>query len=377
MEKRDIRIDFLRGCALLMIFVDHVPNNPLTLLAVRSFAFSDAAELFFFLSGFVAAMVYGRVLDRQGFLNGAARVWRRGWDIYAAQMVLLVFVVASVCAIAEAFPASGYLHYFRTEAFVLQTEPTLLQSLILRFQPQYLDILPVYAVFFAFLPFVLVALRRAPGTVLLVSFLIYLGTQLFGWNFTTHPGGEGWFFDPLAWQFLLVTGAAFGLGAMDRYKPLLLRREVLVCCGIVAALVAVMQFSASANALFPAFPSLYFVKLHVDKMFLEPGRLVSFFALAILTMRWMPAAARMARSAAVDAVARLGRHSLAIFCIGTLLALPGHVLWLEAGNSMTLQVVFSLAGIAVLLGTAWLLDWTKQAAGLAVPMAEPGRSAAA
>ena len=34
MEKRDIRIDFLRGVALLMMFADHVPNNPFSLATI-------------------------------------------------------------------------------------------------------------------------------------------------------------------------------------------------------------------------------------------------------------------------------------------------------------------------------------------------------
>ena len=46
MSNRDLRIDFLRGLALLMIFVDHSPWNPLTILTVRTWSFGDAAELF-------------------------------------------------------------------------------------------------------------------------------------------------------------------------------------------------------------------------------------------------------------------------------------------------------------------------------------------
>jgi len=373
MEKRDIRIDFLRGSALMMMFADHVPSNPLTLATLQSFAFSDAAELFFFLSGFVAAMVYGRSLDTRGFMAAAARIWRRAWDIYAAQMVLLFFFVAEICAIAAVLPDTGYLHYFRVEAFVAQTETTLVQSLMLRFQPQYLDILPLYTVFFALLPLLLAALRRGPWMVLLASSLLYLGTQVFGWNATTHPDGEGWFFDPFAWQFVFVIGAAFGSGQMNRYKPLLLSRPVLVGAGVMAFAAAAMQFTNALHALIPAFPTLFLIDLPIEKTVLEPVRLVSFFALVILTARWMPAAASMARFALVRALARCGRHSLAIFCMGVLLAVPGHVLWMEAGQSRMLQLVFNLAGMGVLIAAAWLLEWTKVGARSIVALPEPER----
>jgi hypothetical protein len=373
MEKRDIRIDFLRGTALMMIFADHIPKSLLSLATLQSFAFADAGELFFFLSGFVAAMVYGRTLDRRGFLAGAARTWRRAWDIYAAQMVLLFFFVAEICAIASLLPQTGYFKYFRVDAFITHTETTVIQALMLRFQPTYLDILPVYTVFFGVLPFILVALKRGPWLVLLASFLLYVGTQLYGWNATTHPNGDGWFFDPFAWQLMMVTGAAFGSGQMNRYKPLLFSRPVLIGSAVLAAIAAAMQFTNNLHALFAAIPTLFLVHFPVAKTMLEPARLVSFFAVAILAARYMPDAARMARFAAVRALARCGRHSLAIFCMGILLAIPGHVLWLEAGRSLTLQVLFSAAGMMLMIATAWLLDWIKEGQHTIVPMPEAER----
>jgi len=41
---RDHRIDFFRGLALIFIFWDHVPHNPLGQITLRNFGFSDAAE---------------------------------------------------------------------------------------------------------------------------------------------------------------------------------------------------------------------------------------------------------------------------------------------------------------------------------------------
>ena len=51
---RDHRIDFFRGLALVFIFWDHIPGNPLANLTVRNFGFSDAAEIFVFLAGYAA-----------------------------------------------------------------------------------------------------------------------------------------------------------------------------------------------------------------------------------------------------------------------------------------------------------------------------------
>ena len=47
--------DVFRGLALLMIFIDHIPGNVLSLIAKisRNFGFSDAAEIFVLLAAFI------------------------------------------------------------------------------------------------------------------------------------------------------------------------------------------------------------------------------------------------------------------------------------------------------------------------------------
>ena len=57
--KRIDGIDFWRGLALLTIFIDHVPENIFQHVTQQNFGFSDAAELFVFLSGVSVALAYG------------------------------------------------------------------------------------------------------------------------------------------------------------------------------------------------------------------------------------------------------------------------------------------------------------------------------
>ena len=52
-------IDFWRGFALLTIFIDHLPENIFQRVTQGNFGFSDAAELFVFLSGASVALAYG------------------------------------------------------------------------------------------------------------------------------------------------------------------------------------------------------------------------------------------------------------------------------------------------------------------------------
>jgi hypothetical protein len=76
-SKRDPRIDVLRGIALLMIFVDHIPGNTLGLVTLHNFGFADAAEVFVLLAGMSSMFAYGRVFERDGALGGLRRIiWR-------------------------------------------------------------------------------------------------------------------------------------------------------------------------------------------------------------------------------------------------------------------------------------------------------------
>src|SRR6266487_3947919 len=68
--KRIDGIDFWRGFALLTIFIDHVPENIFQHVTQKNFGFSDATELFVFLSGVSVALAYGT-----RFFDGAAALW--------------------------------------------------------------------------------------------------------------------------------------------------------------------------------------------------------------------------------------------------------------------------------------------------------------
>src|SRR6187455_1139470 len=82
--ERDLRLDLFRGIALWLIFLDHIPTNIVNWVTIRNYGFSDAAEIFVFISGYTAAFVYGRAMAERGTVVATARVWRRAWQVYVA-----------------------------------------------------------------------------------------------------------------------------------------------------------------------------------------------------------------------------------------------------------------------------------------------------
>src|SRR5512147_284858 len=82
--ERDLRLDLFRGLALWLIFLDHIPSNIMSWITIRNYGFSDATEIFVFISGYTAAFVYGRSMLQAGCGVATARIMRRVWQIYVA-----------------------------------------------------------------------------------------------------------------------------------------------------------------------------------------------------------------------------------------------------------------------------------------------------
>jgi hypothetical protein len=66
--ERDLRLDLYRGLGLWMIFLDHIPDDVVGWLTLRNYGFSDAAEFFVFISGYLAGYIYGPVIQTGNFL---------------------------------------------------------------------------------------------------------------------------------------------------------------------------------------------------------------------------------------------------------------------------------------------------------------------
>ena len=79
---RDPRIDFFRGLALYMIIVDHVVGDPLARFTYQRVGFSDAAEIFVYLSGLACGIAYSRTLARDGWSALRSIITRRAARIY-------------------------------------------------------------------------------------------------------------------------------------------------------------------------------------------------------------------------------------------------------------------------------------------------------
>jgi hypothetical protein len=359
-DQRDLRLDFFRGLALIFIFLDHIPSNVMNWLTIRNFGFSDAAEAFVFMSGYSAVLAYSKRLDGDGFGFTLARIWKRCWQLYVAQMLLFMIYTVQIAYTATKFKNPAFSNESGIVTFFDAPLTTLIQAMLLNFRPANMDILPLYIVLLAVFPFILLGLRRRPRLVLILSVALYLAANLRNWNFAAWPTGE-WVFNPLTWQLMFVLGALMGTSHLrgNWIERLKWPCAALAALYLAAALFIVMtwRFPVLENML-PRwlFPLIY----PIDKTNLDPLRLLHFIALAYLVVLAVPANRKFLSSRFARPLVRCGQAPLEIFCLGIFLSFTGHILLVEVSGAVMTQVLVSIAGAAIMIGAAYYLSWYRK-----------------
>jgi hypothetical protein len=348
---RDLRIDACRGIALWCIFLDHVPNNIGTWLTLRNYGFSDAAEVFMFISGVTCALAYDGARHREGWSGVISRSLRRGWDIYVAFLLLTL-----ACAVIVYLAGRDHLaDDSNTRILFEHPGATFAHAAILQYRPVNSDILPVFVICNALFAPLLWLLLRVPNVALAASLLLYVLVHVFGWTVPAWPNHD-WFFNPLAWQLLLVLGAWWIIEG-KRFRPWVTSRTALVLAVLYLVFSLIMALSWSIKPLEPLIPqALTKLLFPLDKSNLSPLRLLHFLALAILAVRFVPRNWRGLLTPVMRGARCCGENSLPIYCLGVLLALASHVALLDISDGRVMQIALSLGGILVTIVAAMLLN---------------------
>lgn len=116
--ERDLRLDLFRGIGLWMIFLDHIPHDVVAWLTLRNYGFSDAAEFFVFISGYLVGRIYGPIVAGGWFLAAVKRLWRRAAEMYVAHIMLFLLFTAQIARTARRFDNPMYEHEFNVFSFL-------------------------------------------------------------------------------------------------------------------------------------------------------------------------------------------------------------------------------------------------------------------
>ena len=352
---RDLRVDFFRGLALWWIYTDHIPGDVLGDYSLRNFATCDATEVFVLLAGYGAGLSYGMGLGRNGYISTAADVLKRAWTLYIAHIFLFVLFTAQVTYSATAMNRLNYLSETRLD--VLGDDPyrSMLEAVLLRFQPSLLNILPLYVVLLVFFAATIWMLRW-PRLLFGFSLAIYLLVRVTGLNLNSWDEG-GWFFDPLAWQFLFIIGVLLACAPMPLPKPTWPFDTVAVVVAVLGVVLAV-AIEPYPHRLEMVSRSVFQALVVDDKTTLYPLRLISILALTWLCVRLIRFDAAWLRSRWAAPLELLGQNSLPVFCSGIVFGFAAR-LGLEYDDRAFMQVAINLLGAIAMLAVGGLAAWYR------------------
>lgn len=359
---RDLRLDFFRGLALFSIFIDHIPNNICNQFTVQAFGIYDAAEVFILISGYAAGMAYGGTYQRDGIIVATAKTYQRVWQLYVAHIFMFMLFMAIVAQALSGLNQSLFAEEYRAADFLTVPDVAIIKALTLQFQPVFMDILPLYIVLLGMLPLALLGFRHAPRLTFAVIAAVWLAAQLDPRvALPAYPGGDHvWFFNPFAWQALFLLGAFLGFRGLAPagMRPPRQRWIFRLSLAVTLVFLAIkVEWTISDHFLEMTPISLKALGPFLSKTDMSPLRFANVLAIATVVAYSMKKQSPILGRRFAYPFLVCGRHSLEIFCLGILLSVIAHYCLTKYLGNEVMQIVASIAGIALMVIVAVLIEW--------------------
>lgn len=365
---RDMRIDVIRGIALAMIYIDHVPGTIFEEGTSRNFGFSDAAEIFVLISGVSAALAYSRGMAARPLWPGVAKIWSRVWTLYLIQILISVWAMAVVSGVLHFGGIPDMLGQDNFQVLVRDPIQTMIGLPVMLHQFGYVNILPLYAVLLFFTPLILLGIIGATRATLAVSILAWVISGLTWVSIPQWPAGGKWFFSPLSWQLIFTIGLITGyrLKQGKRWIPV---RWWLVVPAAAYAVMALVWVNWPAFASFMNDGMVWIdnhgaprLVVNFDKMHLAVPRLLHILSLAYL-VSCIPNLNAIFSTRWFAPLAVMGRQALGVFALGTIMSFAARgVKEIAYLPSTELDAVLVIGGLGVLWAFAWIVDTGKRKA---------------
>jgi hypothetical protein len=357
--ERDHRVDFFRGIALAMIFVNHVPGNLWESFTTRNFGFSDSAELFVFLAGYASAYAYAKPFLAGHRLVATLKAWRRAGTLYLVHAALTLFAVGLFSWATLAFGNGVFTRANDMQILLERPLDTLFGLATMAHQLKFVNILPMYVAMLVMLPGQLWLVQRFGRRGMLLGSAALWAIAASTWlNLPNHPYSGGWFFDPFAWQFIFGIGLYCGLvsregGRAVPYSKHLYRAALLY----MFLSILFIDFELFGKERLLGLPDML---VGFDKTYVSLPRLLHLLAL-VYVFAYAPATSVFARVSRDNPLTRLGRHSLPVFATGTALALAIQVVMFQEAMHPLRDTALIGGGLAVQFLLAAYLDWWSRA----------------
>ncbi|WP_445191234.1 OpgC domain-containing protein [Sphingomonas sp. Tas61C01] len=237
-----MRIDILRGMAIIFIVTNHVTArlykpemNSFSFPTPSRYGYSSAAEIFVMLSGYMVGFIYFKRDDV------VSRLRTRSLQLYSYNLLTFVACLPFLLYIAQFQPDRFNLAYLNEDPF-----KAMASFVALAYAPSLLDIMRLY-IAIMLISTVLIAIGRR-------SELVAFGISALAYSLTTAlylididrvlPTSFYWFANPFCWQFVFFIMICLGKRRFHLKFFARLEGINLVGHAVIWLLVAVSAYSA-------------------------------------------------------------------------------------------------------------------------------------
>lgn len=357
-KSRDLRLDVFRGLALLLIFVAHLPGNWLAHFRPGVFGLSDSADIFVFVSGYSAALAYGKIFARAGFIAGTARVLKRCGELYSCHLGLFFSVVVILVLGNRLLHTNvDYVNLLNLEYFFDHPQEALVGLFTLTYVPNYFDILPMYMVSMAMLPALLLLARVRIFLAGSASVALYLAVQFLSLELPAEiKFHRPWFFNPFAWQLLFYTGFFLGAGWVNS-PPV---RNWLTACCLVYVILSIPLSHLPTYSSVPWLNSFrHMLKPLISKTDLGILRWLHLLVLAYLMATFLKGREAILEGKLLAPFVKTGQQALPVFLVGMALSHIAGMMLDVSGRTILYTLMANAAGMGGIIMTAYTAEWFK------------------
>lgn len=365
MQWRDVRMDFWRGSAILMIFINHLDFNLLSVFTTRAWGLSDAAELLVFLAGLGMARILVAKRER-GVMPIVRYVGNRIGRLYVGHLILLLGI-GLICAIHKVVTSSnGFVKALHYDALLEHPAAAISEALTLTYLPAYADILPLYIILTICAGLAILVFRAGWPAIMATSAAVYAFALISGFNFPAGEHGRNWFFNPFCWQLLFMTGMSVWMGRNASWFRTYVRSSVTLT---ISAIIVGVGIHVAAPWTYWGLPPgsgllAQWLGPYLDKQYLSLLRYLHFLAVAHIAYIIVDEASL--RRAAGRAVARIGQNAVPTFIFSTLLATMVQAYGQAAELQIAGYITMAALGLCAIFGfSAAYRIWTARDATVA------------
>ncbi len=367
---RDIRVDIVRGWLQLTIFASHAAGSWIGAWLIHgTWGLSDSSEQFVFLSGLMLGSVFARKARREGYPAAARDMALRTLRLYRVHLITFFLFGGMIIAVTDSGLCPGEIKRLGWSFLVEHPARAIPAALTTLYQPNYMDILPIFIWSMAAMPAFAWLEHRFGIWALAPSVALYLAAWLGGLTPPSLGPDTVIGFNPLAWQILFMLGAYLGRRMLLLGAAVPPSRALTVAAA--AVLLAGLLLRLNWFGWLPFDLGIPESAWLIGKDELALPRVLHALALALVVARLVPREAPWMHRALARWLAATGRHSLHVFCLGLFLSWAVTAVFrFWPREMMLLDPPLILGGCAILL---WFGMWRDQGRGGGRPMPKLGQ----